>query len=138
MVTKESNDSRNADRRRLLKGVKISYNAGASQFAAVLKNMSDKGGFVEVSEGVIIPEQFTLINDLDGYRVECQVRRRKSHSAGFEFIGEPENFKPMRSQVISMIDGFPESNSDIEKPEISDSVRRRTQFSKPSFGKLVS
>ena len=133
---------RESERRRMLKGVSISYNGGFTSNQAILKNISENGAMLQVSEGIVVPDQFVLVNDLDGYRVECVVRRRTGLTVGIEFVSEIEKFQARRSQSINMINVdrvvqlTAKDEADWDKDRIEEiRSKRRNAEAKPAFGK---
>lgn len=135
-------ESRRAERRRMLKRVMIFFNQGHSSTEGVLKNISDTGGFVEFRDGIIVPDNFTLSNELDGYMVDCEMVRRKGQGGGFRFVSDVKRFAPKKAQIVNMIDHYesapnaPAIESQTNKEFASDFVRRRqSRPAQVSFGK---
>ena len=135
-------DGRRAERRKMLKRVMIFFNEGHSSTEGVLKNISDTGGFVEFRDGILVPDQFTLSNELDGYMVECEMMRRQGQGGGFRFISDVKRFAPKKTQVINMIDHYetpaaePANESKTNKEFASEFARRRqNRPAQAGFGK---
>ncbi len=133
-------NKRKALRRRTLKGVLVSFNDGFSAVEGVLKNMSEAGGLLVVKDGMIVPNTFYLYCELDGWKVECEVKRRQNNNIGFQYVSEFEQFKPTRHQMVSVInlnDIEPgQENSGEQNPEAMP-VRLQRPVQKV-FGKLGS
>lgn len=133
-MMEESNDRRSADRKRTFKGVTVSYNQSLSAVEGVLKNTSDTGGLLTLKDGIIIPDEFVLFNDLDGWKVECKTVWRKPNSIGFKYIRVPETYTPKRQQVFATMDV--NSNNRNAIPQTDNlTVRSNKPVTKP-FGKL--
>lgn len=78
-----------AQRRRMLKGVRLVFNNGHSVVNGVLRNISDTGAKVAVENGLALPDRLSLVLD-DGGRYECEVARRELKELGLRFIVEGE------------------------------------------------
>ena len=133
-------DKRNELRRRTLKGVVVSFNDGFAAIEGVLKNMSETGGLLVIKDGVVVPDTFYLYCELDGWKTKCEVKRRQKNGIGFQYVGECEQFKPTRHQVISEInlsDTGKEGHDSSQKNSEEMSVRLRRPAQK-AFGKLGS
>jgi len=76
-------EHRTAPRRRLLKAGKISFGGGAID--CTIRNLSETGAALEVSSPVGIPEQFTLVIEVDHIHVPCRVVWRKDTRIGVHF-----------------------------------------------------
>lgn len=111
---------------------------------AVLKNHSETGAFIEFSDTVLLPNEFTMHNELDGYRVDCRVVRRSGNTAGVTFISAESTAVMVCKQVVSVPNlRTVESTEDIEfegekvpivqpalkpRPVLSPTVRRTFTF----------
>jgi hypothetical protein len=76
-------EHRTAPRRRLLKAGRISFGGGAID--CTVRNRSETGAALEVSSPVGIPEQFTLVIEVDHIHVPCRVVWRKDTRIGVHF-----------------------------------------------------
>lgn len=68
-----------------------------------MKNISDTGAFIIFQDGSFVPNAFTLINMIDGYRVECEIVRRVGDSAGVRFTGAFQRIEATRKQVVQPV-----------------------------------
>jgi hypothetical protein len=77
-------EHRTAQRRRLLKGGKISFGGGAV-IDCTIRNFSETGAALEVGSPVGIPERFTLVVEADDRHLPCRVVWRKETRIGVHF-----------------------------------------------------
>ena len=96
-------EKRSVTRRRVLKRVRVSFLDGACAVECILRNVSDTGALIEVTDGLLIPDQFTLHNELDRYKVDCEVVRRVGKTVGIKFIGEKAVINSSRVQIVNML-----------------------------------
>jgi hypothetical protein len=80
-----SEDSREAQRHRTLKGGKIVINDGFSTFDCTIRNLSETGAKLVVSSSLAIPQRFVLAMD-DGRRFECELAWRTETEIGVHFL----------------------------------------------------
>ncbi len=128
---------RRAPRQNMLKGVRISFNNESSFLEAVLRNLSETGCFIELPDGYLIPDRITVHNDLDGYKIECEVVRRQGDRIGAKFIGEriPVG-KPGAQEFNSEVPDLArpsEQHAPANRPAQPGALQRRKA---PVFGKL--
>ena len=76
-------EHRTASLRRLLKAGKISFGGGAID--CTVRNLSETGAALEVSSPVGIPQQFTLVIEVDHIHVPCRIVWRKDTRIGVHF-----------------------------------------------------
>jgi len=93
-------ERRSYARRKMLKSVGISYGTEYCSTNAVLRNISGIGGFVDFKDGIMVPDNFRIYNEFDGYKVNCAVVRRSGNSAGFVFTGPAETHSNVKKQVV--------------------------------------
>lgn len=77
-------DNRNAQRHRTLKGGSIVVNNGFSTFDCTIRNLSESGAKLAVTNALGIPEQFELAMH-DGRRFACEVAWRTQTEIGVRF-----------------------------------------------------
>ena len=77
-------DNRNAQRHRTLKGGSIVVNNGFSTFDCTIRNLSEAGAKLTVANAIGIPEQFELAMQ-DGRRFPCEVAWRTQTEIGVRF-----------------------------------------------------
>ena len=125
----------------MLKRVMIYFNEGCSSTDGVLKNISDTGGFVEFRDGILVPDQFTLSNELDGYMVDCEMVRRQGQGGGFKFVSELQRFAPKKAQVINIIEHYEAPAQPVAEPKTNKEFasefakRRQNRPAQAGFGK---
>ncbi len=96
-------EKRGVSRRRVLKRVRVSFLDGACAVDCLLRNDSDAGAYIEITDGLLIPDLFTLHNEMDQYKVDCEVVRRVGKTVGVKFVGEKVAIDATRVQVINML-----------------------------------
>ncbi len=132
---------RESDRRRVLKGITISFGNNFCVSNGIMRNISETGAYIEFTDSFLVPDNFTIFNDLDGYKVDCRVVRRDGNSAGFEFVGEKEIHSPTRMQVVEMVDerAFNDTREPDNQPKIEDLEPQNSNPAKrqPVFGKRI-
>lgn len=130
----EEKHERHTDRKRTLKGAHIAFNNGFSTVECIVKNISETGAYITVKNGILIPDRFELRNELDGFKVDCEIKWRKGNAFGAVFCGEKTPVKFPRAQIISHYtpsigeeDESPETPVVEKKPQVKSSI--------PTFGK---
>jgi hypothetical protein len=84
-----SDERRQAQRYRTLKGAHIVFNHGGSSINCVVRNLSETGALLKVGSPFGIPDEFVLALD-NGPATACRVVRRTAHEIGVEFIAEEQ------------------------------------------------
>ena len=136
---------RSADRRRVLKGIKVSFGQEFCAVEGVMRNLSETGALIELKDGFIVPDHITIHNELDGYKIDCKVARRQGNRIGVKFVGSRSPIEASRHQVISTDIGRHQAEKDPEPDPVSDpepepqQQEEESRFSlrqRPAFGKL--
>lgn len=96
-------NKRRSDRRKMLKGGVIAYSGRHATLPCVVRDMSDSGSRLQVSETAAIPDTFELIVELDGLEVPCEVVWREKNRVGVKFTGEPTLVAPARAQIVNSV-----------------------------------
>jgi hypothetical protein len=78
-------DQMPAPRRRVLKGVRLAFNAGRSTMNGLMRDISTTGARVSVENSLTVPDTLTLLFS-DGSRRECRVARRELRELGLHFL----------------------------------------------------
>lgn len=87
MLTSTTTENRQTQRRQILKGGRIVFNAGRSTIDTRIRNLSGKGAKLQVSSVVGIPDTFDLL--LEGHsRQPCRVVWRTLKELGVQFRSE--------------------------------------------------
>ncbi|WP_159010298.1 PilZ domain-containing protein [Bradyrhizobium sp. S69] len=76
-------ETRRAPRHRVLKAGKIDFGGGAID--CTVRNLSNTGAAIEVSNQIGIPEKFTLVVPGDGLHLPCHIMWRKGYRIGVTF-----------------------------------------------------
>lgn len=83
-MEKPTREYRNVARHRVLKGARIVFKGHAATIDCVVRNLSDRGGCLDVESPIGIPDTFDLM--LDGASVRhCRVTWRKATQIGVAF-----------------------------------------------------
>lgn len=80
-----SDEPRDSQRHRTLKGGKIVVNDGFSTFDCTIRNMSEAGAKLVVTSSLPIPNRFELAMH-DGRRFPCEVAWRTETDIGVRFL----------------------------------------------------
>ena len=130
-------------RRRVIKGVRISFQNDYCAVEGVMKNVSDSGALIELKDGYLIPDIITIYDELAGYKVEAEVVRRNTNRIGIRFVGEKEPIEQKRAQVVMEIglpgeepEEEPETESEDQTNEPQPGQEKPTLRRRPVFGKL--
>ena len=86
----------------MLKRAKYSFSNEFCTSECVIRNISESGAFMDFADGLLVPDTFKLHNEMDGYKIDCEVVRRVGQSAGVRFVGPREPIKPVRQQNITI------------------------------------
>lgn len=80
-----SEDHRDAQRHRALKGGRIVINDGFSTFDCTVRNLSETGAKLALSSSLTIPHRFELAMH-DGRQFSCEVAWRTETEIGVRFL----------------------------------------------------
>jgi len=72
-------------RKRTFKSGTIAFNR-AGGITGIVRNLSDRGAMLEVESVLGIPDEFTLLIDVDHFKRSCRVIWRRPTRLGVEFI----------------------------------------------------
>lgn len=78
-------EQRNDERKKVLKGARISFHGGHSTIDCLVRNLSDGGAKVMVESTVGIPDEIVLAFN-DGPSRPCRIVRRKINELGLQFV----------------------------------------------------
>lgn len=89
------------ERKRVLKGAHVIYDENNNTFSCMVKDISETGAKLSFSPDTVwrLPDQFTLIVDIDGYKVECERRWVKGDVCGVHFISDKIQIGKTRPQI---------------------------------------
>ena len=125
-------------RMRTLKGAHAAFNHEFSAVPCTVRDESETGAKLQFDEAWWVPDQFTLLVEIDGYKVECEKVWHKGNLYGVRFTSEKMKTGMARRQSVDMIDFKNAGNvDDAAQKQSSDFANgpRRKQTG-PSFGKL--
>lgn len=117
-------ESRQTDRKRVLKGAKISYAARCASLPCVVRDISSTGARLQVKDHGSVPETFELLIELDGFEAEVEVVWRRQGEVGVIFLDEPIVKNPKRRQVVSS--SVPKARGTLRRIKATGSRRGNT------------
>lgn len=126
---------RRALRRRVLKGVKISFHGAFCAVEGVMKNISETGALIMLKDTIGIPDRITIYNDLEGYKIDAEVVRRRADQIGVRFTGYAEEIERSRAQVVNMLDINKAAEQDDDDNAVAKPVLTRQAANRPVFGR---
>ena len=97
-------ERRSDRRRRVLQGIKLSYSNDFCLSEGVLKNVSEAGAQILLNEGAVVPDRFKIINEMEGYEVECEAVWRKGPAIGVRFTQPKVEIKAKSRQITEFIE----------------------------------
>lgn len=95
-------DNRRQVRKRMLKGGTIAFNGRHSTMPCVVRDISDTGARLQVSQANAVPDTFELLIDLDGFEAPVQIAWRDLSEVGVQFTAPPVWVTPKRAQTVTM------------------------------------
>lgn len=84
----DHDDGRDAPRRRTLIAAKIRY--GAVGVDCIIRNISDTGAKVEVSESIVLPARFEIAIPQKNVIHQAELRWRRGSETGIAFVSTPQ------------------------------------------------
>jgi hypothetical protein len=97
----KSDNNRSAPRRRVLKSGLVAFNQRHATLSCAVRDLSDTGALLRLSEVAHVPQRFELIIDLDGLEADCEVMWRRGRDIGVRFSAPPRKAAPRRSQSVA-------------------------------------
>lgn len=85
-ATRLVEENRGAPRRRTLMSAQIRHSGGAVTADCVVRNISDTGAKIDVSQGIVLPERFDLVIPQKNVVHACELRWRRAAEAGIAFL----------------------------------------------------
>ncbi len=86
----------------MLKGGVIAFSGRHATLPCVLRDLSDTGARLQVTQGSSVPDTFELLVELDGLEAHCQVAWRKPTEVGVMFLEPPRISSPKRIQIVGV------------------------------------
>ncbi|MEL7543571.1 MAG: PilZ domain-containing protein, partial [Pseudomonadota bacterium] len=123
MALSTPKEDRGAERKRVLKGAKISFAARCASLPCVVRDMSETGARLQVKDHLSVPDTFELIIELDGFEVDVEVVWRKASEVGVIFLDSPKITKATRTQIVGS--SVPKSKGTLRR--VKPPARRRAE-----------
>lgn len=86
---------------RTLKAAHAVFNEGRSGMSCTVHDITEVGAHLVFDEEAVVPDEFELYVELDGFKVPCQRIWHKGNVHGVHFTGPKERTKVFRSQSLS-------------------------------------
>lgn len=138
----ETAHAERAPRMRVLKKGKILFENGTRSYTVTVRNISETGARLQLSDPQAVPLEFVLQVELDNFRVPCRRVWDEGLLYGVEFTGEKEllGHEPIHQAVQSAESirssfqtyGMSTGTTDTTTDNNGGAVRRS---SKPGFGR---
>ncbi|MGJ3264458.1 MAG: PilZ domain-containing protein [Salinarimonas sp.] len=93
-ITVEHGEQRASPRRRALIAARIRYGNGAVTVDCVVRNISETGAKIDLSEGVALPDHFEIVIPQLNVVHHAELRWRHAHEAGIAFVDAPADEAP--------------------------------------------
>lgn len=111
------NDGRNVTCQRVLIAATIRYANGIGTVACVVRNLSETGAKLAVTESVTLPEHFELVMPQKNVIRRCVLRWRRGDEAGVSFLDVPaasaqDTSTPASTPGAAPAAGVPETPSE--------------------------
>jgi hypothetical protein len=141
-LTKFDSD-RTSQRYKVFKGARIGFNCEFSSVECIIRNLSETGAFITVQDGILVPNHFMLFNELDGYKIECDIVWRQGNGFGVRFTSQRIPIRSTRPQVINQYYSMDRDLLDQQtitdrnppdRPKSIQSTKLATEI-RPAFGK---
>jgi hypothetical protein len=95
--------SQREHRRKAFKAGIIAYQNRSLTVDCVVRDLSSTGAKLQYQENNMVPDHFTLTIPMEGQRVECEVRWRRSNLLGVVFVSDIEqDNKNSRKQSVDV------------------------------------
>jgi PilZ domain len=94
-------EKRQATRRKVLKGAVLAFNGHHCTLDCTVRDMSDTGCRLLMSDTLRVPATFDLLIEVDATMVPCEVVRRTAREIGVHFTGPATAIAARREQVIT-------------------------------------
>ena len=123
-----------ARRTRVFKGAHAAFNQEHSAVPCIVRDLSESGAKVEFNLGWIVPANFTLFVELDGFKVECEKVWHRGDLYGVRFTGPRIPTDLVRKQRVDLYDARNVVEEIETTPAPAPSFGRPAK--KPVFGKF--
>lgn len=96
-------NGRLAPRRRMLKKGLIAYSGRHLTIRCMVRDLSDTGARLTITDPLSAPDTFELIVELDGLEADCVVAWRRGMTLGVRFTAPPRYVEPKRGQFVDAL-----------------------------------
>ena len=100
LADSKPDEHRSNPRRRVLKSGLVAFNQRHATLSCAVRDLSDTGALLRLSEVAHVPQHFELIVELDGLEADCEVIWRRGRDIGVRFSAPPRKAAPRRSQSV--------------------------------------
>lgn len=131
-------DNRENGRKRILKAGLICFNQRNSVLPCSVRDLSEDGAQLLVSDARLIPQVFELHIELHGMWAQCEIVWKTQDRIGVKFTAPVEVVSPRRTQVLDQPAGESRSNNKVVGPSVrSEAVTQDGQRDKAFAGKTI-
>jgi len=106
---------RDSHRKRVLQSAVIAFHGRHTTLDGAVRDISDTGARIRVSDPMLVPDEFVLLIDLEGLEVDCEIAWRTDKEIGAHFLTPPKKVAVKRKQTV-VEDKAPERPSLLRKP----------------------
>jgi|GEM_PF-6016675 len=125
-------DKRSSRRNRTLIAAEIRFNDNFAAVNCVIRNLSDTGALLKITDTNTVPKRFKLQIPMHGYEVDCLIISQAGHQIRVEFTGER---RPLRSKKVQFIEPTSPLSNDANstrdtneyQPSPIDSATKKTK-----------
>ena len=93
-------EEREFRRFRVLKRAVLGFGDQFASQPCIVRDICDTGAKLEIQELIALPRHFTLHVEIDGFKVECELRWQRMPFAGVQFTGPKQHSVLGRKQVL--------------------------------------
>ena len=128
-------------RQRVLKGAHVVTKKELSAIACTMRDLSENGARLHFEQNWLVPDRFTLMVDVDGYKIECERIWQRGSVVGVKFTSDRIQTSHLRGQVITEDKPAPPSLPKLPpRPQTGPAApafkTAEPRASRPGFGKL--
>ncbi len=96
----KNQNKRNSRRSRVLLAGEISFNENFANVICIIRNVSDTGALLKITDTNVVPNRFKLYIPMHGFEVECQVVDQVGHQVRVKYVGEKHQLNSKKVQYI--------------------------------------
>jgi hypothetical protein len=122
-------NKRSSRRNRTLIAAEIRFNKNFASVKCIIRNLSDTGALLKITDTNAVPNCFTLQIPMHGYEVECQIIDQAGHQFRVEFTSEKRKLSSKKIQYIdatSTISGGAidtQESDEYQRPQINSAAK---------------